>query len=90
MAALFPIGRQVKVVAKSTVPVAGSDDDHTGKTGRVRGYTDLAKDDIIHVVDLDEPMFVYLPNEPQFDPKTGEKLQGHKVAWIEVPASCLK
>jgi hypothetical protein len=92
MAAIFPVGSNVTVTAKSPVPVAGSGDDHTGKTGRVHGYADLApkSGDIIHVVDLDEPMFVHLPNEPQFDPNTGEKLQGHKVEWIEVPASCLK
>ena len=88
MAALFPIGKSVKVTAKSMVPVAGSAD-ATGKTGKVRGYTDLAKEDIIHVVALDDPMFVYLPNEPQFDPKSGDKLQGHQVDWVEVPASCL-
>jgi hypothetical protein len=89
MAALFPIGKQVTVTAKSPVPVAGSAD-AIGKTGKVRGYADLAKDDVIHIVDLDEPIFVYLPGMPQFDPQTGEKLQGHKVEWVEAPGSCLK
>jgi hypothetical protein len=88
--ALFSVGKKVTVTAKTTVPVAGSSDDHTGKTGTVRGYTDLAKDDIIHIVDLDAPFFVYGPNDPQFDPMTGAKVQGNKVDWIEVPASCLK
>lgn len=90
MGTLFSIGSKVTVTKKSPVPVAGSGDDHTGKTGKVRAYTDLAKDDVIHIVDLDEPMFVYLPNEPLFDPKTGEKTKGHQVDWVEVPASCLK
>jgi hypothetical protein len=92
MGALFPVGKKVTVAAKSPVPVAGSDDDHTGKTGRVRGYTDLAKEDVIHVIDLDEPFFVHDANQPQFDPKTGEKNPAamSKVDWIEVPASCLK
>ena len=89
MGTLFPIGKKVTVTAKSSAPVAGSGDDHTGKTGKVRAYTDLAKDDIIHVVDLDEPFFVYGPNDPKFDPLTGAKVQGNKVAWIEVPGSCL-
>jgi hypothetical protein len=89
MGTLFPIGKKVKVIAKSPVPVAGSGDDHTGKTGKVRAYADLAKEDVIHVVDLDEPMFVHLPNQPQFDPMTGEKTQGHQIDWIEAPASCL-
>lgn len=90
MGALFPIGSKVTVTAKSPVPVSGSGDDHTGKTGKVRAYTDLAKTDIIHVVDLDEPVFVHLPNEPKFDPATGELLRGHQIDWIEVPGSCLK
>ncbi len=89
MSTLFSIGKKVKVIAKSPVPVAGSGDDHTGKTGWVRAYTDLAKEDVIHVINLDEPMFVHLPNESQFDPNTGVKLRGHQVDWIEVPASCL-
>jgi len=89
MGMLFPVGKKVKITAKSPFPVAGSGDDHTGKTGKVRGYADLAKEDVIHIIDLDEPMFVYLPGQPQFDPQTGEKMQGHQVAWIEVPASCL-
>jgi hypothetical protein len=89
MGTIFPVGKSVTVTAKSSVPVAGSAD-ATGKTGKVRGYTDMAKDDIIHVIDLDEPIFVYLPGMAQFDPHTGEKLQGHKVEWVEVPASCLK
>ena len=87
---MFPIGKKVKVIAKSSVPVSGSGDDHTGKTGKVRAYTDLAREDVIHVVDLDEPLFVHLPNQPQFDPMTGASLQGqHRIDWIEVPASCL-
>jgi len=89
MGTLFPIGKKVTVTAKSSVPVAGSGDDHTGKTGRVRAYTDLAKDDIIHIVDLDEPFFVYGPNDPKFDQLTGKPVQGNKVDWIEVPGSCL-
>ncbi len=89
MGTLFPVGKKVKVVAQSLVPVAGSSADHTGKTGKVRAYTDLAREDVIHVIDLDEPMFVHLPDQPQFDPMTGAKLQGHQVDWIEVPASCL-
>jgi hypothetical protein len=89
MGMLFPVGKKVKVTARSQVPVAGSGDDHTGKTGKVRGYTDLANEDVIHIVDLDEPLFVHLPNQPQFDPMTGASLRGHQVDWIEVPASCL-
>jgi hypothetical protein len=90
MARLFTVGKKVTVTAKTPVPVAGSSDDHTGKTGVVRGYTDLAEEDVIHIVDLDEPFFVHGTNESQFDPRTGEKLPGHQVDWIEVPASCLK
>lgn len=90
MTTLFPVGKKVTITGKSPVPVAGSADDHTGKTGKVRAYTDLAQEDIIHVIDLDEPMSVFLPNQPQFDPATGAKLPGHQVHWIEVPASCLK
>lgn len=89
MATLFAVGKKVKIIAKSPVPVAGSNDDHTGKTGTVRSYTDLAREDVIHVIDLDEPVFVYLPNQPQFDPISGDKVPGHRVDWVEVPASCL-
>ena len=92
MSKIFKIGSTVTVTGKTTVPVAGSavGEDHTGKTGKVRGYTDLSKDDVIHIVDLDPPIFVNLPGQPQFDSTTGEKLKGHQVDWIEVPASCLK
>jgi hypothetical protein len=90
MSTLFPEGKKVTITAKSPVPVAGSGDDHTGLTGRVRGYTDLAKEDVIHIIDLDEPLFVHGPNDPKFDPHTGEPTKGHQVDWIEVPASCLK
>ena len=89
MGALFPVGKKVTVTAKSPVPVAGNGDDHTGKIGKVRGYTDLAKEDIIHVIDLDEPLFVHGPNDPKFDPATGTPIRGNQVNWIEVPASCL-
>jgi len=89
MGTLFPVGKKVKIIARSPVKVAGSGDDHTGKTGKVRGYTDLAKDDIIHVIDLDEPFFVHGPNDPKFDPMSGVATQGNRVDWIEVPASCL-
>lgn len=92
MGTMFKVGSKVTVTGKSPVPVAGSgpNDDHTGKTGKVRSYTDLSQDDIIHVVDLDEPMFVHGPNDPKFNPLTGEKTRGTQVDWIEVPASCLK
>jgi hypothetical protein len=89
MGTLFPVGKKVKIIAKSPVPVAGSGEDHTGKTGKVRSYTDLAKDDVIHVVDLDEPFFVYGPNDPKFDSISGAPVLGNQVDWIEVPGSCL-
>jgi hypothetical protein len=89
MATWFPIGKKVKVTAKSPVPVAGSNDDHTGKTGTVRAYTDMLQEDVIHVITLDEPLVVFLPSEPLYDPVSGAKLPGHKVEWIEVPGSCL-
>ena len=99
MGTLFPIGKKVKVTAKSSVPVAGSGDDHTGKTGTVRSYADLAKEDVIHIVDLDEPLVVPdgTPNPPAYGPNgpTGQRIHGDaprpdmKVDWIEVPASCL-
>jgi hypothetical protein len=89
MSVFFPVGKKVKITAKSPVPVAGDGDDHTGKTGTVRGYNDMAVEDVIHVIDLDEPLFVHGPNDPKFDPITGEKTPGHRVDWVEVPASCL-
>jgi hypothetical protein len=92
MGSIFKVGSKVTVTDKIPVPVAGSviGVDHIGKTGKVRAYTDLSKDDIIHIIDLDEPMFVHLPGQPLFDPMTGEKTVGHQIDWIEVPGSCLK
>lgn len=100
MTTLFPEGKKVTITGKSPIPVAGSNDDHTGKTGRVRGYTDLAKDDVIHIVDLGhyeegewipDPILMPDTSQPQFDPMTGEKNLAavHKIHWVEVPASCL-
>ncbi len=84
MTALFPIGSMVTVTAKSLVPVAGHAGDHTGRKGKVRGYTDLSpkSGDIIHVVDLgqlvdkvwtwySEPFFVTneTPNPEAYGPQ---------------------
>jgi hypothetical protein len=90
MAKLFAVDKKVTVTGKSPVPVAGSNDDHTGKSGTVRGYVDLSKEDVVHIIDLSEPVFVHGPNDPKFDALTGEKTRGNQVDWIEVPASCLK
>ena len=101
MAAIFPIGSKVTVTAKSSVPVAGHSGDHTGKTGKVRSYTDLSpkSGDIIHIIDLDTPFMVpdETPNPQGFGPAgpTGRPIHGveslpdQRVDWIEVPASCL-
>ncbi len=84
MATLFPIGSMVTVTAKSPVSVAGHAGDHTGRKGKVRGYTDLfpKSGDIIHIVDLGqlvdkvwtwygEPFFVpnETPNPPEYGPQ---------------------
>jgi hypothetical protein len=87
MAQMFPIGHAVTV----------TEGEHTGKTGKVRAYTDLAKADIIHVITLDEPMMV--PNgTPNPINQHGQPIHGpggpepreFKVEWIEAPGSCLK
>lgn len=77
--AMYKVGSKVTVASGP----------NQGKSGKVRGYTDLAQDDIVHVIDLDEPMFVHHPNDPKFDPITGQQTKGHQVDWIEAPASTL-
>lgn len=57
MPALFPVGSMVTVTAKSSVPVAGNNGDHTGRKGKVRGYADLkpllkGTGEVLHIVDL--------------------------------------
>jgi hypothetical protein len=101
MAAIFSVGSKVTVTAKSPVPVAGHGGDHTGKTGKVRGYTDLSpkSGDIIHIIDLDEPFMVpnETPNPQAYGPQGMlphkihgvDRLPDQEVTWIEVPASCL-
>jgi hypothetical protein len=98
MATLFPIGSMVTVTGKSPVPVAGHAGDHTGRKGKVRGYTDLSpkSGDIIHVVDLghlvdkiwlwyDEPLYVpnETPNPSEYGPQGPT---GRKIHGESLPA----
>lgn len=72
--------------------------DLTGKTGVVRGHADLAKDDVMTVVDLDEKHHFKVPNGTANPPNplTGQPIHGQHpeprewpIIHVEVPTSCL-
>ena len=91
---LYPVASKVTITSGSYQGVALE-----GKIGRVRGFTDLAKADIIHVVDLDAEHCFKVPNGTGNPPSplngapiwglSGPEPREFPITYVEIPASCL-